>query len=302
MRYAYLGPSGTFTEAALRRLPDASDAECVPYASVPAALDAVRQGSATAAVVPVENSVRGVVPETLDELVHGDPALRLTAEVQLPVGFALLAPPGTELSHICRVRSHPHAHAQCRRWISERLPHAQVVFAASTADAAREVSETGSGTEAAIAAPVTAQTYRLAVLAVGLGAREDAVTRFLRCSERDGERPAPTGRDRTSLVLSPGGTSPSALVESLRAVTERGVGIAWLQPWPTGVELGSYHFFVDVDGHIEDTAVAEAATALMRRGVEVHLLGSYPRAAAPVPRRTAPPVLASRATQLGEVR
>lgn len=130
MRYAYLGPEGTFTEAALRALPKTADAECMPFPTVAAALTAVREGNADAAMVPLENSIEGGVPATVEEFVSGDP-LHIVAEVQQRVEFALMAAPGTRLDAIRRVITHPHAYGQCRRWLQQWLPGAQLESAAA---------------------------------------------------------------------------------------------------------------------------------------------------------------------------
>src|SRR4051812_46558495 len=140
MRYAYLGPAGTFTEAALHTVRDAAGAEHLPYATVPAALDAVRLGDADAAVVALENSVEGSVPTTLDELATGEP-LQIVGEIHLPVEFALLVRPGTTFAEIKTVASHPHAQPQCRRWLGSHIPGAEWRAATSNAEAAQHVAD-----------------------------------------------------------------------------------------------------------------------------------------------------------------
>ena len=125
-RYAYLGPEGTFTEQALRSLPAAVKADLQPCSTVTVALDAVRGGEADGAVVPIENSVEGSVPVTLDELATGEP-LMITREMTVPIAFSLLARPGTDPDDVRRVATHPHAAAQTRRWCALHLPDAEVV-------------------------------------------------------------------------------------------------------------------------------------------------------------------------------
>src|SRR5215207_3403977 len=126
MRYAYLGPEGTFAEAALRTIPEMAEADAVtlPQRTVHAAIEAVRSGAADAAVVPLENSIEGSVASTLDELATGAP-LRIVREVLLQVTFSLLVRPGTDAAAIGTVATHPHAEAQTRRWLRERLPAAE---------------------------------------------------------------------------------------------------------------------------------------------------------------------------------
>ncbi|MFJ4875291.1 prephenate dehydratase [Streptomyces sp. NPDC088745] len=293
MTYAYLGPRGTFAEAALRLLPAAEGAPWTPCATVRAALDAVRDGTASTAVVPLENSVRGVVPATLDELAVSGSALHITAEIELPVGFALMAKPGTALEDVDRVLSHPHAHGQCRQWLSARLPDARVLLSTSTAGAAREVSESGLSCDAAIAAPVAAERYGLRVLATDIGERVDAVTRFV-ALRKGGPAAAPTGRDRTSFLVPSEAVAGRPVTELLTTFAARGVDVTWMQSWPAGTRLGSYHFFLDVDGHIDDEGVGRAITALHQKGIDVRFLGSYPHARAlePVPKATEETLLA----------
>lgn len=275
-RYAYLGPEGTFSEAALRTLPAAAKADLWPQLSVAAALDAVRRGEADHALVPIENSVEGSVSETLDELASGDP-LMVTREVVLPVSFALMSRPGTGLHAVRRIATHPHAHAQCRRWLSTVLPDAEVVPALSTADAARSLADDGASHDAAIAAPIAAERYRLEVLATDVADNPDAVTRFVLVS-RPGQPPLPTGHDKTSLVAFISDDHAGALLEVLTEFAVRGVNLTRIESRPTGERLGRYCFSIDCEGHVDDARVGEALTGLRRVCPDVRFLGSYPRA------------------------
>src|SRR6476660_6959031 len=154
-RYAYLGPEGTFTEQALRSLPAAAKSDLQPCSTVTLALDAVRGGEADGAVVPIENSVEGSVPVTLDELATGEP-LMITREMTVPIAFSLLAPHGVDPDAVRRVATHPHAAAQTRRWCALHLPGAEVVHTSSTAHAAFMLTQPGAPWQAAISAPVAA--------------------------------------------------------------------------------------------------------------------------------------------------
>jgi prephenate dehydratase len=306
MRYAYLGPEGTFTETALRaalaaeaqvRAPGAVPAAgpapapapvCEPYPTVGDALDAVRRGHCAAAMVPVENSLKGVVPATLDgfaaaaaEDAAATADLHIVGETELRVTFALLGLPGATLDGIERVRSHPHALAQCGCWLGLKLPGARTEAAGSTAGAARDLAESGDMRDAAIAAPAVAERYGLRVLATDIGERENAVTRFVMV-RRAGVPPARTGRDRTSLLVSVGDGTPAALPGILSVFSAGRVSLAWVQAWPTGVRLGTYRFFVDVEGHIDDQPVRHAVAALSEVGARASFLGSYPRRGASV--------------------
>jgi prephenate dehydratase len=281
----YLGPAGTFTEAALRTTPEAAvpDAKLRPEPTVIAALDAVRSGEALAALVPFENSVEGAVPSTLDELASGS-ALQIRREVLLPIRFALLVRPGMTSADIVTVSGHPHALPQCRKWLAENLPAAQWRPAASNADAAREVA--AGTTDAALAGAFAAPTYGLDVLVDGVQDRDDAVTRFVLVT-RAGPPPAYTGADRTTLVAFETDDHPGALLEMLTEFAVRGVNLTRLESRPTGEGLGRYCFSIDCEGHIVEERVGDVLKALRRLCAEVRFLGSYPRAdgTAPTVRR-----------------
>ena len=275
-RYAYLGPAGTFTEAALRSLPAAAKADLQPCQTVGAALEAVRRADADGAVVPIENSVEGSVAVTLDELASGDPLI-ITREVLVEVSFALVARPGTRAEDIRRVATHPHAHAQCRGWLATHLPDAEVLLESSTARAAALVAAADSPYDAAVCAPIAASTYRLATLASAIADSAGAVTRFVLVS-RPGPPPAPTGADKTSLVAFIRDNHPGALLELLEQFAVRGVDLTRIESRPTGAELGRYCFSIDAEGHVADARVGEALMGLRRTCADVRFLGSYPRA------------------------
>ncbi len=274
-RYAYLGPEGTFAEAALRTLPAAAKAELQPQPSVAAALDAVRRGDADHAVVPIENSVEGSVSTTLDELASGDP-LMVMREILLPVSFSLMVRPGTGLHAVRRVATHPHAHAQCRRWLSTVLPDAVVVPALSTAEAASTLADGTGSHDAAVAAPIAAERYRLEVLAADIEDNPDAVTRFVLVG-RPGQPPLPSGHDKTTLVAFISDDHAGALLEVLTEFAVRGVNLTRIESRPTGAGMGRYCFSIDCEGHVDDARVGEALTGLRRVCSDVRFLGSYPR-------------------------
>ena len=270
-KYAYLGPVGTFTEAALRTITGGSD-QLIPCSNVTAALDLVRSGSADHALVPIENSVEGVVARTLDELASGEPLI-IVAEVLLPVTFALLV--RDEQAEIKRIATHPHAESQCRNYIAKNYPNAEIVTTNSTAAAAEALAN--GQFDAAIGAEVAAATYGLKVLNKNIGDIESAVTRFVLVS-KPGAIPAPTGFDRTSLAAFIGIDHAGALLEVLTEFAVRGVNLTFIQSRPTGRELGHYHFIIDAEGHINDARVGDALTGLRRICEDVRFLGSYPRA------------------------
>ena len=269
--YAYLGPIGTFTEAALQKITDSGD-QLIPYANVTATLDAVRNGQAQFALVPIENSVEGVVARTLDELATGAP-LVIAGEVTLPVSFALMTK--LETTVINRIATHPHAESQCRTYIAKKYPNAEIIATASTAAAAEALSR--GEFDAAIAAHIAASHYGLKIVAENIGDNDGAVTRFVLVS-KPGTHPAPTGHDRTSLAAFIGMDHAGALLEILTEFAVRGVNLTFIQSRPTGRELGQYRFMIDAEGHIDEARVGDALTGLRRICEDVRFLGSYPRA------------------------
>jgi prephenate dehydratase len=270
--FAYLGPVGTFTEAALKKITCDSDV-LVPYANVTAALDAVRQGKAEFALVPIENSVEGVVARTLDELATGDP-LTIAGEVTLPVTFALMTKPG--LNKVSRIGTHPHAESQCRAYIAKNYPQAEIVPTSSTSAAAELVSK--GELDAAIASSVAASHFGLEILAENIGDNAGAVTRFI-CAQKPGWIPEPTGNDRTSMAIFIDIDHAGALLEILQVFAKREVNLTFIQSRPTGRELGHYHFIIDVEGHINEPAVGGSVEELREICDDIRFLGSYPREA-----------------------
>ena len=270
-KYAYLGPVGTFTEAALRTITGGSD-QLTPCSNVTAALDAVRNGQAEFALVPIENSVEGVVARTLDELAIGEPLI-IVGEVLLPVTFALMVRDAN--AEVKKIATHPHAEAQCRKYIAKNYPNAEIITTNSTAAAAEALAN--GEFDAAVASEIAAETYGLTVLNKNIGDADGAVTRFVLVS-KPGVIPAPTGFDRTSLAAFIGIDHAGALLEVLTEFAVRGVNLTFIQSRPTGRELGHYHFIIDAEGHINDARVGDALTGLRRICEDIRFLGSYPRA------------------------
>ncbi|MCC9197437.1 prephenate dehydratase [Arthrobacter sp. zg-Y820] len=274
--YTYLGPEGTFTEAALLQVPGADASERIPATSVNTALEMVRSGRADAAVVPIENSVEGGVSATLDAISAGD-ALRIRREILVPITFVLAARPGLDLAGITTVSTHSHAWAQCRNWAEINIPQAEYLPASSTAAAATGLLSPGAGYDAAICSPLVAERLGLNVIRTDIGDVADAVTRFVLLS-RPAALPAPTGADKTTLVVPLPEDHPGALMEILDQFSARGVNLSRIESRPTGLFLGDYFFSIDADGHINDARMADALKGLHRISPNLRFLGSYPRA------------------------
>jgi prephenate dehydratase len=273
IKYAYLGPAGTFTEAALLKIA-ASDDQLIAYANVTAALDAVRKGEVSKALVPIENSVEGVVARTLDELASGEP-LVITAETTLPVTFSLMTLENKDPKDIKSIATHPHAESQCRSYIAKNYPNAQVIETASTAAAAKGLSK--GDYDAAIGAAIAAKNYQLKIIAEDIGDNTNAVTRFV-VVEKPGKSPAATGKDRTSLAVFIAIDHAGALLEILNEFAKHQVNLSFIQSRPTGSQLGHYHFIIDAEGHIDDKPVAAALAGLKEICEDIRFLGSYPQA------------------------
>jgi prephenate dehydratase len=273
-RYSYLGPRGTFTEAAVRALARSAQPDALSCPSIQATLDAVRTGQAELGVVPIESSVEGAVTATLDELAVGT-ELVICAEVLIPVEFALLARPGTRLEDVRRVGGHPVAQPQCRSWLAANLPDARWLPAASNSDAARQVQE--GDLDAALAGVFAAELYGLTALATGVHDRDDAVTRFV-AVRLPGELLEPSGVDKTSVVAFLMDDHPGALMDILGQFAIRGVNLTRIESRPTGDGIGRYCFFIDCEGHVAQARVGEALMGLRRVCSAVRFLGSYPEA------------------------
>jgi prephenate dehydratase len=274
---AYLGPEGTFAEQAARMLTPADELRSV--VSVHAAISALRAGEVDAACVPVENSVEGSVPATLDAMAQGEPPVLAVAETVLSIQFSVLVRPGTGVVDVRTVATHPHAAAQVRSWLGTHLPDATTVMTASTSAAAVAVLD--GQADAAVCAPVALRHYPLAELASGVHDKDDAQTRFL-LLRRPGAVPAPTGTDRTSLVVI-ADDRPGALLEVLAEFALRGINLTRIESRPMKARLGEYQFFLDCEGHVAENAVGDALAELHRRCTWVRFLGSYPRIGASRP-------------------
>ena len=272
--FAYLGPKGTFTEAAFLQMPIAQGAELIPAESVREALTLVRTGKVFGALVPIENSVEGSVATTLDELGHGE-SLEIIDEIAIPVEFALLAKPGTSISEIKRIATHPHAHAQCVDWLHKNTPGVHVLPAMSTAAAAEELAA-GANYDAAICSVAAAKHYDLEILAQGIGDSDSAWTRFVLVSKPGHAQPS-TGNDKTTLSLFMHRNQPGALLNILTEFAVRGVDLSRLESRPTKQQLGDYFFSIDCVGHIDDENLGDALIELRRICADVKFLGSYPR-------------------------
>jgi prephenate dehydratase len=279
VRVAFLGPPGTFSEEALR----ASRLDALEPVAVPTVYDAVmavHEGAAERALVPIENSLEGSVNATLDALAVETRDVVIVGEAVHPVRHCLIAARHLELDEIAAVVSHPQANAQCARFIRERLPGADVLSAASTADAVRRVADSPDRDWAALGTRVAAELYGCEILRAGVEDVADNETRFVWLARAGAEQPASHGPWKTSLVFwGVGAQEPGWLVRCLSEFAFRGVNLTKIESRPRKQGLGRYMFFVDLEGRDSDRPVAEAVRGLAAHCEEVRTLGTYPTAA-----------------------
>jgi prephenate dehydratase len=266
---AFLGPEGTFTHRAAMDL--ARDGErLVALDHADEVIAAIAGGDADGAVIAFENSLDGPVAANLDLLIATGEDVVIVAERVIPVAFDLWRLPGDE-APLEGVVSHPVGLAQCQGFIRER--RLQTRGASSNAVACREVAEEARPGWAALAGPDAGEQFGLVARQRGIRDDERASTRFLRLGHRS---PGPTGRDRSAFVLFPAQNRAGSLVSLLQEFSSRGVNLTAIKSRPTKELLGEYVFFVEVQGHLQDPRVRDAALGLLARSVDVRFLGSYP--------------------------
>lgn len=311
---SYLGPAGTFTEAAVcgfaRRgifgeppagqadeagergagdaASDAGGIQPLPLDSVDAVLDAVRDGRARAGVMAIENSIDGPVTAAFDALVHG--GVQIYAELDLPIEFTVMAGAGLGgegLADMRTIACHPVGHQQITGWLSRNAPQARFVPAPSNAAAARMAS--AGEVDAAAAPDRAAELFGLGRLARGVIDAPDARTRFV-AVRGNGRPPRRTGQDRTCVAFRLPNT-PGSLYAALGEFAHRGVDLSRIASRPARESFGTYTFYADIVGHVEDAPVAEALRALWLTAEWIEFLGSWPNTTDPEGRRVAGPEL-----------
>jgi prephenate dehydratase len=271
LRLAFLGPPGTFSEEAALKY--ASDGQAVPMATITAAFSAVESAMADEAIVPIENSLEGSVPETLDLLVHSPRPLSIRRELILPIDHLLLTRPGAPAETVKVIFAHPQALGQCRGFVERCFPKATVEAALSNSAAVEEMMARDGA--AAIGTRRAAEIYGAEVLAKGIQDRNPNVTRFVVLGRSDHE---PTGDDRTSVALAfVTEDRPGLLVGALQEFSDRGINLSKIESRPSKEKLGTYIFLMDVDGHRTSATLAEALAAIEERCSFFRILGSYPR-------------------------
>ena len=275
-RIGYFGPAGTFTEQALLTQADLAACELIPFRTVPDVLDAVDKNEVELGFVPIENSIEGTVNFTQDALVF-DHDLLIQREVVLDIEHCIVAKKGVKLNNITTLLSIPVATAQCHAYIRQNLGSAEVRAANSTAEAARIVGEDTSNTMAAVAPRNAADIYGLDVIASNIADHEGNQTRFVLVGKN--VIPAPTGHDRTALVVFQRADEPGSLISILQEFAARRINLSLLSSRPTKAGgLGDYCFIIYADGHVGDELMADVLRDLHTKQGGVKFLGSYPAA------------------------
>lgn len=275
MQVAFLGPEGTFTQAAALKHFGRS-VICKPMASIDEIFREVESGSANYGVVPVENSTEGMVNPTLDCFINSE--LRICGEVELRIHHHLLTKDSVPLENICRVYSHEQSLAQCRQWLNANLPHAERVSVSSNAEAASRAAKTPCSEEgglvAAIAGDMAAQTYQLGKQFEQIEDQPDNTTRFLVIGK---QVVAPSGKDKTSIIVATR-NRPGALYHLLEPFQRKGISLTRIETRPARHSTWAYAFFIDFEGHCQEENIREILDFLEEDVIDLHMLGSYPMA------------------------
>jgi len=262
---AYFGPAATFTHlAAIRRF--GASLHYSPQKTISDVFGEVSKNRADYGVVPVENSTEGVVTHTLDMFVDSD--LKIVSQIVLPIQHCLVS--RTTKTRIKKLYSHPQALAQCRGWVQNHLPRAEIIEASSTTRAAELASQDRQA--AAIASMLAAERYKLTVVERDIQDNASNATRFLVLGRHS---PPSTGSDRTSLIISTL-DSVGALYKALEPFRRHRINMTKIESRPSKRKAWEYFFFIDCDGHFTEPKVANAVKRLEEHCSFVKVLGSYP--------------------------
>ena len=270
LKVAFLGPEGTFTQAAVLKH-FGSSVRALPLPAIDEVFHEVEGGVADFGVVPIENSSEGTVNHTLDMFLAS--SLKICGEVELRIHHHLMGRMST-LADVRRVCAHPQALAQCRGWLDEHLPDVERIAESSNAEGARRARDE-RGT-AGIASRAAAEIYGLTLLADEIEDRPDNTTRFLVIGRKLFSR---SGVDRTTLLVSATGTDDAgALFRLLKPFAEHRINMTRIESRPSRKKKWDYVFFMDVEGHVSDPPLAKALASLEKHASLFKILGSYPRA------------------------
>lgn len=274
-KIAFLGPEGTFSEEALGAS-SSEDCEHVQYSTIYECILAVQEGEVEQAFVPIENSLEGSVTVTLDALAFDAPDVQIVREVTHPIRLSLIAARALELDQVTRVISIPMVKAQCRRFIHDYLPLAELAPANSTAEAVRTVSRSDEPW-AALGNELAAELYSCQVLHSDVQDSPDNETRFVYVARGGVEASAVRSRSwKTSIVCSIASDHPGALLEILEEFAKRDINLSKIESRPAKTGLGAYVFFIDIEGGQFEASVGAALEALAGKLKKLRVLGTFP--------------------------
>lgn len=272
-KIAYLGPQGTFTEEALDKfIKDVSQIEKIAFPTVADVIKSVDRGESDEGLVPIENSIEGSVNITQDILTFESEA-KIIGEVTIPVKHSLISKKKIKIGKIRRIISHPHATAQCRKFLTANMKGIEIVAANSTAEAVRILKKEGDDV-AAIGTKIAAKLYNLEIIKSDIEDNKDNKTRFVFIGNKIQPK---TGNDKTSMVCFLKEDRPGSLYNILKEFAQRNINLTRLESRPAKKNLGDYVFMIDLDGHLHDENIFEVIEVLRRSVYLVKILGSYPK-------------------------
>ena len=272
-KIAYLGPQGTFTEEALDKfIKDVSQIEKIAFPTVADVIKSVDRGESDEGLVPIENSIEGSVNITQDILTF-ESEVKIIGEVTIPVKHSLISKKKIKIGKIRRIISHPHATAQCRKFLTANMKGIEIVAANSTAEAVRILKKEGDDV-AAIGTKIAAKLYNLEIIKSDIEDNKDNKTRFVFIGNKIQPK---TGNDKTSMVCFLKEDRPGSLYNILKEFAQRNINLTRLESRPAKKNLGDYVFMIDLDGHLHDENIFEVIEVLRRSVYLVKILGSYPK-------------------------
>ncbi|MEI8377989.1 MAG: prephenate dehydratase [bacterium] len=267
----YLGPNGSYTQIAAEKMAD--NQELVATNSIKKIIDAIDQNAKFWGVIPIENSIEGIVREAIDNLVRTkDEKIQIVKEVILPISHCLIAK-APQIEQIKKIYSHPQALAQCNNFITKNLPNAEIIATSSTSEAVKQIS-TENGTFAAIANEKAANLYKMPILMSEINDEPDNQTRFVLIGRKQLPK---TGKDRTSFAFSTANKS-GALVDVMSVFKKHAINLSYIDSRPSKKEFGTYTFFIECEAYITDENLKATLKEIEPLTTFIRFIGSYPRA------------------------
>ena len=268
MNISYLGPKGTFSEIAVVHY-FSNNVSKHPKSSIEDVFKSVQELEVDYGVVPIENSVEGSINNTLDLL--SDSKVVITGEIEVTINQCLLSK-ATNITSVKRIFGHPQSLAQCRKWISDNIPDAELISVVSNTSGALRLKQSG---DACVGAEIIADYYSLEIIKKNIQDYSNNATRFLIIGKSTATS---TGFDKTSLLIIPPNTDDSgSLYRLLEPFAKNEINLSRIESRPSKTKNWNYVFFIDFDGHIEDKSIQDTIDALKDRNVEIKFLGSYPK-------------------------